>query len=86
MLASVLTNILYIDLINVIACFFASSFKLKILIIFSQSDLEISSPISTFVVIIFSGELLATSSMSIPPWSLDINAILELALSTRHDK
>ena len=86
MFASVLTNILYIDLINVIACFFASSFKLKILIIFSQSDSEISSPISTFVVIIFSGELLATSSMSIPPWSLDINAILELALSTRHDK
>ena len=39
----------------------------KILIIFSQSELEISLPISTFVVIIFSGELLATSSISIPP-------------------
>ena len=52
MFASVLTNILYIDLINDIACIFVSSYKLKILIIFSQSDSEISSPISTFVVII----------------------------------
>ena len=33
----------------------------------SQSVSEISSAISTFVVIIFSGVLLATSSMSIPP-------------------
>jgi hypothetical protein len=30
--------------------------------------------------------LLATSSMSIPPWSLDMNAIFELALSIKHDK
>ena len=45
-----------------------------------------SSPISTLVVTIFSGELIATSSISIPPWSLDMNAILELDLSTKHDK
>ena len=33
-----------------------------------------------------SGLFFATSSISIPPWSLEINAILELALSTKHDK
>jgi succinyl-CoA synthetase beta subunit len=66
-LASVLVNILYTDLISDIACFFASPLKLKILIISSQSVSETSSAISIFVVIIFSGVLLATSSMSIPP-------------------
>ena len=45
----------------------ASKTPEKILTIFLQSDSEISSPILTFVVIIFSGELLATSSISIPP-------------------
>ena len=40
----------------------------------------------TLVVIIFSGVLLATSSISIPPSALEIKAILELALSTKHDK
>ena len=39
-----------------------------------------------FTVIIFSGLFLATFSISIPPSVLEIKAILELFLSTMHDK
>ena len=46
----------------------------------------ISSLKIIFTVLILLGSLVATSSMSIPPWSLEIKAILELALSIRQDK
>ena len=84
--ASFEIKILNSALTKFLASFFWFVSKEYILIILWISSSLILSLNSTFVVIIFSGELLATSSMSIPPWSLDINAILELALSTKHDK
>ena len=85
-LASTSINILYIDLTRLIACFFGSTLKLNISTIFSQSLSNILSSKLTFVVIIFFGLFFATSSISIPPWSLEINAILELVLSTKQER
>ena len=60
--------------------------KLNGLITFSISLSSISIFNSNFVVIIFFGVSEATFSMSIPPSVLLIKAILELCLSTKHDK
>ena len=57
----------------------------KILIIFSQLSSDISSIISNLVVTILSGLFFAIFSISIPPWSLEIKAIFELPLSTKHE-